>query len=292
MARDARARASTRARRPSAKVLADAAVRSSDDRRRERVPARRNGRTVSSLRAEATSRAAARTESEQRRRAAAVVADAAERARAAATERAIETAAACSEDCVRDVVPSSIFEDPLLEEISMGASWGAIFASVADETRATRLDLNPMSPSKKRSIDAADDFFDDVCESSPRAPPLGARRRRLSASGRRTTLRELISSRETLRMGVSERAARMSQLWPNDLDSARESPQIEARKAISRSQSLNSVELGQFVGSSQRETFRKASPRSGADIPKQKRDNFYRQIHGGMLAARMFPART
>jgi hypothetical protein len=172
-------------------------------------------------------------------------------------------------------LPVSIFDDPLLEEMPFYV-----------ETSKRKLEIGSMSPvaanRKRLSIDVPEPF-DDVCESSPLGIP--RRRRRLSANGRRTTLHELLSPRRTLNMGVSEESKRVHDLKPTDLDSARETPQVVAQKAVSRSQSLSSMARDADGRVSPTGAF-KAALRSPEIVGP--RDTLSRQLSRGLSCEKLF----
>ena len=172
-------------------------------------------------------------------------------------------------------LPVSIFDDPLLEEMPFFV-----------ETSKRKLEIGSMSPvaanRKRLSIDVPEPF-DDVCESSPLGIP--RRRRRLSANGRRTTLHELLSPRRTLNMGVSEESKRVHDLKPTDLDSARETPQVVAQKAVSRSQSLSSMARDADGRVSPTGAF-KAALRSPEIVGP--RDTLSRQLSRGLSCEKLF----
>ena len=130
------------------------------------------------------------------------------------------------------IVPSTIFADPLLNELSFDER---SFANVP-------LEMDGMSPkrrSKRLTVTLPGEHalgpeFDGVCESSPL---LMRRASSFMAEPRRKTLTELVSPRRTLIMGASEKSKRMGEFKPSDLDSALHNPEEEAKQALSRSQS-------------------------------------------------------
>ncbi|CEF99965.1 unnamed product [Ostreococcus tauri] len=185
--------------------------RSTDDGDGRRVDARR-GRREDGARAWASAVA-------QRDAARARVREVVARSAARAIERSTAEA--------DGTAPMSIFDDLLLEERGIGTAPWLILNR--EETSVTTPAFEGRSPTAAARRRLGFDWM--------RAPASREPSRTLSASRRRTTLSELISTRRTLRMGVSERAARMAQLAPGDPDSARESPETYARKAVSESMS-------------------------------------------------------
>ena len=175
-------------------------------------------------------------------------------------------------------LPVSIFDDPLLEEMPFFV-----------ETSKRKLEIGSMSPvaanRKRLSIDVPEPF-DDVCESSPLGVP--RRRRRLSANGRRTTLHELLSPRRTLNMGVSEESKRVRDLKPTDLDSARETPQVVAQKAVSRSQSLSSMARDADGRVSPTGAFKAALAALRSPEFVGPRDTLSRQLSRGLSCEKLF----
>jgi len=169
-------------------------------------------------------------------------------------------------------LPVSIFEDPLLEEMAFYV-----------ETSKRKMEDATMSPTKATRRERADVDdpapFEDVCERSPLGVP--RRRRHLSANGRRTTLLELLSPRRTLAMGERRTSADAERLDGADADSAREDPQIAAQKAISRSQSMDSIARDADVGSAFKAALQ--SP----DV-RRPRETLTRQLSRGLSCERLF----
>ena len=272
---DARAMGgSGRTRRPSTRVLEATAARDDDaaSRSRRAIASTSAGKRVKSP-GRAGRGTAARRESEAHAKAALAAVMGAPRDVYVNLPTYSESASAHHDDEM--ALPVSIFDDPLLEEMPFYV-----------ETSKRKLEIGSMSPvaanRKRLSIDVPEPF-DDVCESSPLGIP--RRRRRLSANGRRTTLHELLSPRRTLNMGVSEESKRVHDLKPTDLDSARETPQVVAQKAVSRSQSLSSMARDADGRVSPTGAF-KAALRSPEIVGP--RDTLSRQLSRGLSCEKLF----
>lgn len=153
------------------------------------------------------------------------------------------------------IVPSTIFDDPLLEELSF------------DERPIAKVSLamDGMSPKRRTNRltvtlpgeHALEPEFDGVCE---RSPLIMRRASNFMAEPRRKTLTELVSPRRTLVMGASETSKRMGEFKASDLDSALHNPEEEAKQALSRSQSNVSMNRSDV----RKNTKRKRSSRGGS----------------------------
>jgi hypothetical protein len=86
-------------------------------------------------------------------------------------------------------------------------------------------------------------------------------------------------------MGVSEESKRVHDLKPTDLDSARETPQVVAQKAVSRSQSLSSMARDADGRVSPTGAF-KAALRSPEIVGP--RDTLSRQLSRGLSCEKLF----
>lgn len=130
------------------------------------------------------------------------------------------------------IVPSTIFDDPLLEELSFDerpiANVSLAMDGMSPKRRTNRLTVT--LPGEH----ALEPEFDGVCE---RSPLIMRRASNFMAEPRRKTLTELVSPRRTLVMGASETSKRMGEFKASDLDSALHNPEEEAKQALSRSQS-------------------------------------------------------
>jgi len=271
---------SVRTRRPSTRVLeAKAATPEAASRSRRAIAStsspRKTGKRVKS-RESAREVKAANRESEAHAKAALAAVMGAPRDLYANLPTYSESASAHHDDEM--ALPVSIFDDPLLEEMPFFV-----------ETSKRKLEIGSMSPlaanRKRLSIDVPEPF-DDVCESSPLGVP--SRRRRLSANGRRTTLHELLSPRRTLNMGVSEESKRVRDLKPTDLDSARETPQVVAQKAVSRSQSLSSMARDAEGRISPTGAFKAALAALRSPEFVGPRDTLSRQLSRGLSCEKLF----
>lgn len=152
-------------------------------------------------------------------------------------------------------VPSTIFDDPLLEELSFDerpiANVSLAMDGMSPKRRTNRLTVT--LPGEH----ALEPEFDGVCE---RSPLMMRRASNFMAEPRRKTLTELVSPRRTLVMGASETSKRMGEFKASDLDSALHNPEEEAKQALSRSQS--NVSMNRSDAS--KNTTRKSSSRAGS----------------------------
>lgn len=153
------------------------------------------------------------------------------------------------------IVPSAIFDDPLLEELSFDerpiANVSLAMDGMSPKRRTNRLTVT--LPGEH----ALEPEFDGVCE---RSPLMMRRASNFMAEPRRKTLTELVSPRRTLVMGASETSKRMGEFKASDLDSALHNPEEEAKQALSRSQS--NVSMNRSDAS--KNTKRKRSSRDGS----------------------------
>ena len=153
------------------------------------------------------------------------------------------------------IVPSTIFDDPLLEELSFDerpiANVSLAMDGMSPKRRTNRLTVT--LPGEH----ALEPEFDGVCE---RSPLMMRRASNFMAEPRRKTLTELVSPRRTLVMGASETSKRMGEFKASDLDSALHNPEEEAKQALSRSQSNASMNRSD----ASKNTKRKRSSRDGS----------------------------